>query len=178
MVMKVSLVQKQSLLKKSKHINKKSDQSRRKKHTRKKHTRKRRNTTGGASDVEPIEIQINLDSSESFTIKVKKDDNIYDSVFEHLIKLNHLVGNDMYRILGHIDIGEGPIEKGTTYDDYSIEAGARLNVNIQEEKDFRERIKEYNRALEAGNMENWIYEYVKPSYRDKLREKTKEYGMT
>lgn len=172
MVMKVSRFQKQRLLKKSKHINKKSKQSR-----RKKHTRKRRNTSGGASDKEQIEIQINLGSSDSFMIEVNKDDNIYDSVFEHLIKLNHVVGNDMYRILGHVDLGEGPIEKGTTYDDYRIEDGARLNVNIQEEKDFRERITEYEKALEEGNMENWIYEYIKPNYRDKTREKAKEYGM-
>ena len=93
----VSYVRKQNILKKSKYINKKSKQFRRK---GRKYTRKRRNTFGGALDNRQIEIEIILDSSDSFYIKVNKDDNIYDSVFEHLIKLNHVVGNDMYRILG------------------------------------------------------------------------------
>ena len=67
-------------------------------------------------------------------IEVNKDDNIYDSVFEHLIKLNHLVGNDMYRILGH-GFRRGP-EKGTTYDDYRIEDGARLKCKYSRRKRF------------------------------------------
>ena len=166
----VSYVRKQNILKKSKYINKKSKQFRRK---GRKYTRKRRNTFGGALDNRLIEIEIILDSSDSFKIKVNKDDNIYDSVFEHLIKLNHVVGNDMYRILGHVYFDQTSIEKGTTYEDHYIEEGARLNVNIQEVKDLKERIVEYKKALEEGNMDNWIYEYIKPNHRDKIREKAK-----